>query len=206
MGLYGRYIFPRVLDHAMRRPQLAAQRPVVLADARGEVLEIGFGSGLNLPHYPAGVTRLVAVEPNAQVSARARDRIEAAKMPVDVAGLRADGELPFDSGRFDTAVSTWTMCTIPDVPAALREIHRVLKPGGRLLFVEHGLAPDERVRRWQRRLNPVIRFLGQGCNLDRDIESLVRGSPFSVERCETFYLPETPKVGGYTYRGTAVKG
>jgi SAM-dependent methyltransferase len=206
MGLYGRFIFPWVLDHAMRRPPLAAQRAVVLADARGEVLEIGFGSGLNLPHYPPGVTRVVAVEPNPRVSDRARERIERAKMPVDVAGLRADGELPFDAGRFDTALSTWTMCTIPDVAAALREVHRVLKPGGRLLFVEHGLAPDARVRRWQRRLNPVIRFLGQGCNLDRDIEGLVRRSPLSVERCETFYLPETPKIGGYTYRGSALKG
>jgi SAM-dependent methyltransferase len=194
-----------VLDHAMRRPPLAAQRPLALAGARGEVLEIGFGSGLNLPHYPAPVTRVVAVEPNALVSDRARERIAAARVPVDVAALRADGELPFDAGRFDCAVSTWTMCTIPDVPAALREVYRVLKPGGRLLFVEHGLAPDEGVRQWQRRLNPINRFLGQGCNLDRDIEALVRHSPLRVERCATFYLPSTPRIGGFTYRGAAVK-
>lgn len=205
VGLYSRFIFPSVLDHAMRRRPVERQRPIALAGVRGEVLEIGFGTGLNLPHYPKGVTRLVALEPNARVSRRARARIEAAEFDVELAGLRGDRDLPFDAGRFDDAVSTWTLCTIPDVAHALAEVGRVLKPGGRLFFVEHGLAPDPAVRRWQHRLNPLSRFLGDGCNLDRDIAALLGASPLEVEQCETFYLPDTPRVGGYTYRGRAVK-
>jgi SAM-dependent methyltransferase len=205
VGLYSRFIFPWVLDHAMRRPPIAAQRPLALAGARGEVLELGFGTGLNLPHYPPEVTRVVAVEPNARLGRRARANVESSPIEVELAGLRADRALPFDAGRFDAAVSTWTMCTIPDVAAALAEVHRVLKPGGRLFFVEHGLAPDPAVRRWQRRVNPLNRFLGDGCNLDRDIAALLAASPLTVEQCETFYLPATPRLGGYTYRGRAVK-
>jgi SAM-dependent methyltransferase len=205
VGLYSRFIFPCVLDHAMRRAPIAEQRPLALAGVFGEVLELGFGTGLNLPHYPPGVTRVVALEPNARVSRRGDGRVAAARFPVELAGLRGDRELPFDAGRFDNAVSTWTMCTIPDVAAALAEVHRVLKPGGRLFFAEHGLAPDPGVRRWQRRLNPVNRFLGDGCNLDRDVPALLRGSPLAVERCDAFYLRDTPRVGGYTYRGSALK-
>lgn len=209
VGLYSRFIFPWVLDHAMRRSDLAAQRPLALEGAEGEVLEIGFGTGLNLPHYPGAVRRVVAVEPHERVSrrARARARIDAARggPPVELTLLRADGGLPFDAGRFDYAVSTWTLCTIPDVAAALREVHRVLRPGGRFLFVEHGLAPDADVRRRQRRLRGVVRFLGNGCTLDRDIVGLLGASPLRVERCEAFYLPHTPRVGGYTYRGAALK-
>lgn len=205
MGLYSRFIFPHVLDRAMRRAPIAAQRPLALAGARGEVLEVGFGTGLNLPHYPPGVTRVVALEPNERVSRRARERIKASGLDVQLAPLRGDRDLPFDAGRFDCAVSTWTLCTIPDVAHALAEVHRVLRPGGRLFFVEHGLAPDPGIRRWQRRLNPLNRFLGDGCNLDRDVAALLRGSPLGVEQCDTFYLPDTPRVGGYTYRGRAVK-
>ena len=193
----------------MRRPSLAAQRPAALAAARGEVLEIGFGTGLNLPHYPAGVAHVVGVEPHPKLRERAAKRAAAADgrgPEVEFVGLRADGTLPLDAGRFDCAVSTWTLCSIPDVAAALREVHRLLKPGGRLLFVEHGLAPDEPVRRWQRRLRPVIRYLGDGCTLDRDIAGLLRASPLRVERCDTFYLPDVPRVGGFTYRGVASKG
>ena len=206
VGVYSRFVFPWVLDRAMRRGPIAEQRPAALAGAGGEVLELGFGTGLNLPHYPPAVTRVVALEPNERVSRRARTRIEASSIPVELAGLRGDRELPFDAGRFDCAVSTWTMCTIPDVARALAEIHRVLKPGGRLLFVEHGLAPDPAVQRWQRRLNPVMRILGDGCHLDRDIAAILRASPLAVERCETFYLTNTIRLGGFTYRGSAVKG
>jgi SAM-dependent methyltransferase len=204
VGLYSRFIFPSVLDHAMKRAPIAAQRPLALAGATGEVLELGFGTGLNLPHYPPGVRRVVAVEPNAKVSRRAHERIESSPIAVELAGLRCDRDLPFDAGRFDSAVSTWTMCTIPDVARALAEVNRVLKPGGRLFFVEHGLAPDSKTQRWQRRLNPATRFLGDGCHLDRDVAALLRASPLELEHCETFYLPDTPRVGGYTYRGSAV--
>lgn len=205
MGLYSRHLFPWVLDHAMRREPIERQRPIALAGARGEVLEIGFGTGLNLPHYPREVTRVVALEPNAKVSRRARERIEASPVEVELAALRGDRPLPFDAGRFDSAVSTWTLCTIPDVDRALAEVHRVLKPGGRLFFVEHGLASDPGVQRWQHRLNPVSRALGDGCNLDRDIAALLGASPLEVERCDTYYLENTLRLGGYTFRGTAVK-
>jgi len=205
MGLYSRYLFPTILDHAMRREPIERQRPLALAGVQGEVLELGFGTGLNLPHYPSGVTGIVAIEPNAKVSRRARERIAASPIEVELAGLRGDSDLPFDAGRFSSAVSTWTLCTIPDVARALAEIHRVLKPGGRLFFVEHGLAPDAAVRRWQRRLNPINRFLGDGCNLDRDIAALLKSSPLELERCATFYLEHTPRLGGYTFRGCAVK-
>jgi SAM-dependent methyltransferase len=207
VGLYSRHVFPFVLERAMRRPSIAAQRAAALTEAHSEVLEIGFGSGLNLKHYPSGVKRVVGVEPHPKLRRRAADRAAADRpdLPLELVGMRADGTLPLDAGRFDCAVSTWTLCTIPDVAAALREVHRLLKPGGRFLFVEHGLAPDEAVRRWQRRLRPLIRYLGDGCTLDRDIADLIRASPLHVERCDTFYLPDTPRVGGFTYRGWAAK-
>ena len=205
MGPYSRYVFPFVVDRVMSRAPLAELRPQVLAEAGGDVLEIGFGTGLNLPHYPPHVKRLTVLEPNVGMHRRSMQRIEHSPIEVDVIGLRDGRDIGATDQRFDTVVSTWTMCTIRDVPHALREVHRVLRPGGRLLFVEHGLAPDERVRRWQRRLNPLNRLIGDGCNLDRDIAALLRASPLSVERLETFYLRDTPRLGGYTYRGSAIR-
>ena len=205
MGLYSRYLFPWVLDHVMRRAPLADLRPGVLSLVEGDVLEIGFGTGLNLPHYPPSVRKLTVIEPNDRSLRRARRRVEASPVRVEAVAPAGGADLPLPDARFDAVVSTWTMCTIPDVARALREVHRVLKPGGRLVFVEHGLSPDPAVARWQRRLNPVNRALGDGCNLDRDIEGLIRASPLTMERCDRFYLRDTPKVGGYTYRGTARK-
>jgi ubiquinone/menaquinone biosynthesis C-methylase UbiE len=144
-------------------------------------------------------------EPNDASYRRARKRIEASPLPVEAVGLRNGRDLPLDAGRFDCVVSTWVMCSIADVAHALREVHRVLRPGGRLVFVEHGLSPDSAVARWQRRLNPINRRLGDGCHLDRDIPALLGASPLTVERCDRFYLRDTPRVGGYTYRGVAVK-
>ncbi len=205
MGLYERHILPRVLDYALRRPVLGPQRRELLSLARGDVLEIGFGSGLNLPFYPAGVRRVTAVEPSAGMTRRAAHNIEASGREVNVLSLAADQRLPLEDESFDTVVSTWTLCTIPDVAAALREVHRILRPGGTFLFVEHGLSPDRSVARWQHRLNFVTRTVGGGCNLDRDIAAILRASPLGVNRCETFYLPDVPRVGGYTYRGAASK-
>jgi ubiquinone/menaquinone biosynthesis C-methylase UbiE len=205
MGFYDRHILPWLLDHAMRRPALAPQRQSLLSDVRGEVLEIGFGSGLNLPFYPDDVRRITAVEPSEGMTRRAADRIRASGKEVRRLPLGADRRLPLPDNSFDAVVSTWTMCSIPDVSAAFREVHRVLKPGGRFLFLEHGLSPDARVARWQHRLTPVMRRLGGGCHLDRDPEAIVRASPLSLERCEKFYLPGEPRLGGYTYRGAGVK-
>jgi SAM-dependent methyltransferase len=205
MGVYSRYLFPRVIDTVMARAPLMELRPKVLADATGDVLEIGFGTGLNLPHYPPHVKRLTVLEPNIGMHRRSMHRIEHSPIEVDVIGLHNSRDIAAADQRFDTVVSTWTMCTIADLPHTLREIHRVLRPGGKFLFVEHGLAPDRSVQKWQRRLNPINRWIGDGCNLDRDIEAFLRASPLAIERLDTFYLRDTPRLGGYTYRGTATR-
>ena len=205
MGFYDRHILPRVLDLAMRRGVLAEQREWLLKQVKGQVLEVGFGSGLNLPYYPREVRTITAVEPDAGMRARAIKRIARSGKTVSVIAGRMDRKLHLAEGSFDTIVSTWTMCTIPDPAAALKEIYRLLKPGGRFLFVEHGLAPDEEVVKWQKRFNRITRKWGGGCNLDRDIEAIVRASKLEVEKVETFYLPAIVRAGAFTYRGVAVR-
>jgi SAM-dependent methyltransferase len=205
MGLYRDLFLPWVIEHAMARPPLTAQRPIVLSQAAGDVLEIGFGTGRNLPFYPPQVQRLTVLEPNAAMARYAAPRLAASPIPVTATPLPADGSLPFDADQFDTVVSTWTLCTIPDPAAALGHIHRVLKPGGKLLFIEHGRCPEPRLARWQRWANPVIGFLGGGCRLDRDIAALIEDSPLHIKSLEQFYLDDTPRIGGYTSRGSALK-
>ena len=166
------------------------------------MLEVGFGSGLNLPFYPAAVTKVIGVDPSRTSARLARKRVEAAPFPVEIIGLSAE-KLPFDAGSIDTVVSTFTLCTIPDAASALREMRRVLKPGGRLHFVEHGLAEDPRVERWQRRLNGIQQVLFGGCNLNRPISRLIGLAGFETERLENDYLKGAPKFGGFLYRGVA---
>ena len=206
MGFYDRHILPRVLDFAMKRSALAEQRDWVMERVRGEVLEVGFGSGLNLRYYPTQVRTLTAVEPHAGMRNRALKRIKASGRTVSLIARPIEKKQFLSDGSFDTIVSTWTMCSIPDPAAALKEIHRLLKPGGKFLFVEHGLAPDEEVVKWQKRFNRLTQKWGGGCHLDRDIEALVRGSKLEVEKLEKFYLPKGPRSGAYTYRGIAVRG
>jgi ubiquinone/menaquinone biosynthesis C-methylase UbiE len=204
MSIYSRYVFPWLLDHVLVSPQVNEQRRLALSPAAGEVLEIGLGTGLNLPFYPPGVERLTAIDPNAGMTRRAAPRAAAASVPVSV--LSADAaELPLPDASFDTVVSTWTMCSIAALPAALREVHRVLRPGGRLLFVEHGLSPSPRVAKWQRRLTPINRRLADGCHLDRDIARLISESPLEMEICETLSLAHVPQIAGFLYRGVARK-
>ena len=205
MGFYSRHIFPRLMDRAMSHGPLAEQRAGVLARARGDVLEVGFGTGLNLPHYPPGVRGLVAVEPNPGARRRALRRVGRSPVRVEFAELLRGRDLPFDAGAFDTVVSTWTLCSIADVGHALREVHRVLRPGGEFLFIEHGLSPDAKVARWQRRLDPIQKRLGDGCHLTRDIAGLIEASPLQVATCDRFYLRQTPRIAGYTYRGVAAR-
>jgi ubiquinone/menaquinone biosynthesis C-methylase UbiE len=186
----------------MSQPQVMRERPVALAEAAGEVLEIGFGTGLNLASYPRSVSRLTVLDPVEMLSARVAQRIAAAPVPVSVE--RADGaELPFDAGRFDCVVTTWTLCTIPQVEQALAEIRRVLKPTGRYLFLEHGRSPDARIARRQDWLDRVHGLFTGGCHVNREIDHLVTEAGLSIERLERFELPRMPRYLAAHYRGTA---
>ena len=174
----------------------------VLADARGEVLEIGFGTGLNLSSYPETVDKLTLIDPARLLPRRVQKRIAAARIPVERVFLDAE-HLPFDAERFDTVVSTWTLCTIPDAAAALREIRRVLKPAGQLLFLEHGRSDDEQTARRQDRWNGVQRVIGCGCNLNRPIDRLIRDAGLEIRRLERFVMPGTPRIMAEHYLGSA---
>src|SRR5262245_7990397 len=204
MGLYSRWIFPRLCDWMMSDSRLAPFRRELLADAEAEVLEIGFGTGLNLEHYPERVRRIAAVDPAEAMIGIARERIARSRIAVDRMTGRAEA-LAFPDESFACVVSTWTLCSVPDVSRALAEVHRVLKPGGRFLFLEHGLSDDPGVRRWQRRLNPIQRRLAGGCRLDLDVEALVRSQPFAAVTVDRFLMERTPRTHGTFYRGLAVK-
>jgi ubiquinone/menaquinone biosynthesis C-methylase UbiE len=206
MGIYRDQLLPRALDLSMRRSAFAAQRAQVTAGLDGEVLEIGFGTGLNIPFYPAAVRRVLAVEPAGGARVVAARRLAAraeADRPVSVefAGLDA-AALPAADGSMDHVLSTWTLCTIPDASQALAEIRRVLRPGGTLHFAEHGLAPDPAVARTQRRLNPVQSCLVGGCRLDRPIRQLITDAGLRVTELETGYLA-WPRALSYSYLGVA---
>jgi SAM-dependent methyltransferase len=202
MGFYSDRVVPRLINVACGAKLTEPLRARVCEGLRGEVVEIGFGSGLNVPHYPGTVTGVTAVEPSDVAWRLATDRLAKASRPVLRAGL--DGQaLPFEDQSFDSALSTWTLCTIPDVVAALGEIRRVLKPGGSFHFVEHGLAPDEPVRRWQRRLEPMQRRLAGGCHLTRPIADLITTAGFTIADLDVFYEDGAPKFLGALTLGTA---
>ncbi|WP_371495931.1 class I SAM-dependent methyltransferase [Kitasatospora sp. NBC_00374] len=203
MGFYAEQVVPRIVNVACAMGEAGELRERVCAGLAGEVLEIGFGSGLNVPHYPAAVTRVDAVEPSEVGWRLAGKRLAASRVPVRRAGL--DGQvLPFPDDSYDAALSTWTLCTIPDVAAALREVRRVLRPGGTLHFVEHGLAPDENVRRWQHRFDPLEQRLFAGCHLDRPIVGLLTDAGFTIAELDVFYEKGAPKPMGADSLGVAV--
>lgn len=203
MGWYGERVFPRIMNKACNTGESRRVRAIVCAPLAGEVLEIGFGTGLNLPHLPAAVSRLLAVDPLRRGRDVAAGRLAEVTFPVDFVGLDGQAiDLPDDCA--DAALSTWTLCSIPDPVAAVREIRRVLRPGGTFHFAEHGVAPDADVRRWQGRLNPLQRRVACGCNLDRDIPAIIEDGGMTVTNLDTSYARGQPRVFGWTYQGTAV--
>jgi ubiquinone/menaquinone biosynthesis C-methylase UbiE len=202
MGFYEDQVLPRFID-VMLGKGMEDVRARVAAGLSGDVLELGFGSGRNLPHTPASVTRLLAVEPAAASRTLAAQRVAEAPFPVDWIGL--DGQdLPLKSESVDHVLVTWTLCTIPDVERALRESHRVLRPGGTLHFVEHGRSPRAPVAKWQDRLTPLWGKVFGGCHLNRSIDTLIEGSGLTVSTMETYNMGG-PELFGFAYEGTALK-
>jgi len=202
MGFYDDRVLPHVINVVMNTKQTREIRERVCADLKGEVLEIGFGTGHNLPFLPADVTRLLAVEPSGRGVELARSRIDATSVPVEVIGL--DGQrLPVADASVDAVLCTWSLCTIPDAVAAVREARRVLRPGGRFHFVEHGCAPDAGVRRWQDRLNGIQNRIAGGCNLNRDIPGLIEAGGLPIVKLDRYYGKGEPKVFGALYEGVA---
>jgi SAM-dependent methyltransferase len=201
MGFYVDTILPRITDLLLGTKAFGKVRREECEGLRGDVIELGFGSGTNLPHLPTDVTGLWAVEPSGTARTLAAKRIAASPIPVHMAGL--DGaRLDLPDERFDAALSTMTLCTIPDVEGALRELRRVMKHGAPLHFAEHGHAPDAKVARRQDRFTPLQRRIAGGCHLNRDIASLLTSAGFQIERCRNFYL-RGPKPVGYMFVGVA---
>ena len=203
MGFYADQILPRFVDVVMARKEFTAIRARVAADLDGEVVEVGFGSGLNVPHYPHDVTRVRAVDPATLGRRLAAKRLAATPVPVEFVGL--DGQdLPIDSASVDRVLISWTLCTIPDAEVALGEIRRILRIGGSVHFVEHGRSPDPKVATWQDRLTPLQRRVAGGCHLNRRIDQLVSGSGFKFTRLDNYYA-KGPRPFGYMFEGVATK-
>lgn len=204
--IWGEQALPRLTDALLRNDGIGRYRDKVTRELSGDVVEIGFGSGLNVAHYPDQVTRVIAIEPSSVARDLAAGRIADSGKPVEFRGL--DGqELPVESGSVDGALSTFTLCTIPDAGLALGEIYRVLKPGGRFAFLEHGISPDPRIARWQHRINPLQKRFAGGCNLDRKIDDLVTDAGFELEWITREELPGSALGGpwGFVYYGIALK-
>lgn len=203
MRFYSQQIFPYLLDWAMSNETFAQYRRSVLADVQGNVLEIGFGTGLNLSYYPEQIHQLVAIDANPGVHKLAQNRVKNCSITVDHRVLNGE-QLPIPDQTFDSAVSTWTLCSIASVEQAIGEVHRVLKPGGTFHFIEHGLSNEPNVQTWQHRLTPIQKIIGDGCHLDRDIKQLVENQ-FATVVTKEFYADNTPKIAGYLYQGIATK-
>jgi len=201
MGFYNDFVLPWCIDLSCGMKALAPERELAVSGLSGDVLEVGFGSGLNLSYLPAAVKRVLAVEPSERARKIAQKRIDRARCEVQFVGLDAQG-LALPDASVDAALSTFTLCTIPDVPAALREILRVLKPGGRLFVLEHGRAPDQGVARWQDRLNGVQKAIAGGCHINRDMRALLSAAGFDASGLESAYFEQMPRTHGYLFRGS----
>lgn len=200
MGFYNDVILPRLCDFAMRNKELVPYRKRVIGAAEGRVVEIGIGSGRNLPFYGPSANEILALEPAPKLVAMAR-RASHRAMPVNFIEASAEA-IPLDDHTADTVVTTWTLCSIPQAARALAEMRRILRPGGKLLFAEHGLAPEENVRRWQNLLTPAWKRIGGGCHLNRPIQTMIESSGFQIDRLDTGYIPG-PKPMTFMYEGSA---
>jgi ubiquinone/menaquinone biosynthesis C-methylase UbiE len=199
MGWYQRNIFPVMIDRGMRNPTMSAYRPKIIPQASKTVLEIGVGSGLNIPHYK-NIDRLYGLEPSKELLEKAEPVAQSASFPVEL--LKAPAEdIPLEDHSVDTVLSSWTLCSIPEIRTALREMRRVLRPEGQFIFIEHGLAPDLNVRKWQNRLAPIFRTVA-GCNLNRKMDDLIVEAGFEFSQLETSYL-KGPKFLSYHFIGQA---
>jgi ubiquinone/menaquinone biosynthesis C-methylase UbiE len=205
VSFYHHYVFPRLLDLAMSSRLLRKPRNRALAPARGRILEIGFGTGRNLKHYPPNVKRIEAIDPDLDLDRLSMPRIAKSAIAVDFHHFDA-AHLPFEDARFDTVVSTFTLCTIPDVSHALGEIRRVLKPGGQFLFLEHGRSPDAGVARWQDRLDRAWMPLAGGCHLNRPVRTMIEDAGLALGSAKHYYLKRVPRWFGYFTEGVALRG
>lgn len=201
MGVYAKYFLPRIIDLAMRNKETARLRAALIPRARGTVLEVGIGSGLNLPFYSAEVQRVVGVDPSLELQKMASKRV-AGPIKVEFLAQSAEEFLPLDEASVDTVVMAWTLCSIPNAAKALQQMKRVLKADGSLLFVEHGRAPERKVAAWQDRLTPVWKQATGGCHLNRKVDDLIAEAGFQITQLETCYLPG-PRPMTYTYQGVA---
>ena len=203
MGIYAQLIFPRLLELSMSSESMTSYRQQLLKDVSGNVLEIGFGTGLNLPHYPEAVTSLTTVDPNEGMGSIAQKRIGQSPIPVTNKVLSGEN-LPMDDASFDNIVCTWTLCSISNVEKALSEAYRVLKPGGKFFFIEHGLSNEPNIQTWQNRITPIQKVVADGCHLNRKMDEIVNNI-FEEVTVEEFYADDLPKIMGYFYRGVAIK-
>jgi ubiquinone/menaquinone biosynthesis C-methylase UbiE len=202
MGLYGNHIFPRFMEWVMAGEEFRSLRKELLAPLYGEVLELGIGTGLNLPHYPKTLTWLHAVDPADLLPTLVKERGASQSFPIHIQHIAAES-LPYENQSFDFVVSTWTLCTIPDPVRALREIGRVLKLGGIFQFLEHSRSDDQMIAKWQDRLKPIQRMIGCGCNLNRRIDQLIQQAGLKIMTLDRFRMESIPRLGGEMYRGMA---
>lgn len=203
MGWYDRTVLPRLIESACSQPKLMELRAQYVPQARGKVLEIGVGTGLNLSFYDKENVQLTALDPAAELTGRAQERAEKLQLPVDLLGISGES-IPAEDKTFDALVCTWTLCSIPNVSAALGEMHRVVKPGGKLYFIEHGASPDASVFRWQQRLDPLWKRIAGGCHLSRAADQLINNAGFDITDYTSGYFPG-PRVAAYMCHGIAVR-